>query len=133
MPQPTEGLVTLEHLIFLHTVAIEEFGGSHGLRERGRLEAAVARPLSGFGGELVFTTPFSRAAALLEALIQGHPFIDGNKRVAVMAAGFWLEREGYELNCSNEELYETAIAVIAHQMDLETLARWLQDHSVLKG
>src|SRR5579883_2836019 len=105
VPPPDQPLVTLEHLLFLHAVAIEEFGGSDGLRDPGRLEAAVARSLSGFGDHALFTTPFERAAALMEALVRGHPFVDGNKRVAVLAMGFWLDREGYELICSNEELY----------------------------
>jgi len=115
--------------MFLHTVVIAEFGGSEGVRDRGLLESALARPLAGFGDVRLYETPFSRAAALLEALIQNHGFVDGNKRTAVMAAAFWLEREGYTLTASQDDLVETALAVAEHRLSLGELTDWLENHS----
>src|SRR5579859_1629242 len=83
--------LTIEQLLWLHTVAITEFGGASGVRDRGLLESALARPLAAFGGHRPFETPLARAAALAEALIQNHGFVDGNKRAAVYAMGWWLE------------------------------------------
>lgn len=123
-------LVSLEQLVFLHTVAIAEFGGSQGVRDRGLLESALARPLSGFRGERFYTTPFARSGALMQAIIQNHGFVDGNKRSAVMAAAFWLEREGYALTAEQDDLVETAVAVAEHRMSLDELTLWLEANSV---
>jgi death on curing protein len=56
------------------------YGGSHGVRDRGLLSAAVARPQTGY-----YSDVFEEAAALFESLSQNHPFIDGNKRTAISA------------------------------------------------
>lgn len=124
--EPSHPVVSIKQLIFLHTVAIVEFGGAEGIRDRQLLEAALARPLSGYGGVRLYTTPFARAAALMEALIQYYGFVDGNKRTAVMAAAFWLEREGSTLATSQDALVETAISVAEHRLSLWELASWLE-------
>ena len=87
-----EPFLTVEHLVALHVGAIERFGGSHGVRDRGRLESALARPLAGFEGSRIYQTPFTRAGALAEGIIQNDPFMDGNKRTAMLAMGAWLFR-----------------------------------------
>ncbi len=126
---PDRPLVSIEQLVFLHTVAILEFGGAEGIRDRSLLKAALARPLSGFGDVRLYTTPFERAAALMEALIQNHGFVDGNKRTAVMAAAFWLEREGYTLTASPDALVETALSLAEHRLSLQDVACWLETNS----
>jgi death-on-curing protein len=126
---PDRPLITLRQLLFLHTVAIVEFGGAEGIRDRGLLEAAIERPLAGLGGARFYTTPFSRAAALMEALIRHHGFVDGNKRTAVMATAFWLEREGYLLAASQHDVVEAAVGVAEHRWGLEGLAQWLKANS----
>lgn len=72
---------TLDEVVFVHFRLIEKFGGSHGIRDRGALESALARPRTGYYKDLI-----EQAAALWESLSQNHPFVDGNKRVA------WLRR-----------------------------------------
>jgi len=126
---PLRPLLSLAQLVFLHTVAVAEFGGSEGIRDRGLLESALARPLSGFGAVSSYTTPFSRAAALMEGLIQNHDFVDGNKRTAVMAAAFWLEKDGYILTASQDLLVETALAVASHRLSLDDLASRLEENA----
>jgi len=68
---------TLEDVLKAHNLLIARFGGSDGLRDRGALEAALARPQSGYYEDII-----QEAAALWEGLSQNHPFIDGNKRVS---------------------------------------------------
>jgi death-on-curing protein len=127
---PDQPLITFEQLVYLHTVAIVEFGGREGVRDGGLLEAALARPLTGFGGESLYATPFARAAALFEGLIRNHGFVDGNKRVAVLAAAFWLEREGYTLTATQDDLVQVTLAVVKHRLSLDALAGWLETNSV---
>jgi death-on-curing protein len=111
-------------------VAVTEFGGSVGVRDTGLLEAALARPLAGFGGTRLYTTPSQRAAALAHALVQNHGFIDGNKRTAMYAMGLWFQRQGCRLEAGQDELVEFALALAEHRMDVADAAEWLEDHSV---
>lgn len=86
--------------------------------------------MAAFGSQLAHATPFRRAAALFEALVQNHPFVDGNKRTAVMAAGYWLECEGYQLETEDEHLVQVALDVATHAISLDALAEWLEKVSV---
>ena len=124
------GLVSLEELLWLHTVAVVEFGGSDGVRDRGLLESALARPLAGFGGRRLYETACLRAAALAEALIQNHGFVDGNKRTAMYAMALWLERESLTLNAEQDELVEFAVGLAVHRIDLAAAAKWLELRTV---
>ena len=102
------------------------FGGSHGIRDRGALESALARPQSGYYADLI-----QEAAALWESLSQNHSFIDGNKRAAVTVTAAFLKINGYLLKFEDLEafsflsgLYETG------RMRFEELDRWLREHVV---
>ena len=75
--------------IEIHRQLIEGFGGSNGLRDRGRLEAAIFRPQIGYYSDLS-----EEAAALMESLANNHGFIDGNKRAAFMVADTFLRLNG---------------------------------------
>jgi death-on-curing protein len=119
----------VEDILFLHTVAIQEFGGLDGLRDVGALRAAVARPRTGFGGRELFATPLARAAAAMDAIVQNHPFVDGNKRTGLLAAAFALEREGFEMAADPAELVEVTVGLATHAVSVERLNRWLQERS----
>jgi death on curing protein len=110
----------------MHTVAVTEFGGSQGIRDRGLLESAIARPLASFGGKQLYDNPFKRAAALAESLVLNHGFVDGNKRTAMYAMAAWLEREGYVFEAARGELRDLALAIAAHKRSAEQVAKWLE-------
>jgi death-on-curing protein len=86
--------LTIPQILFLHARLIEETGGSQGLRDLGLLEAASARPQATFGGEELHPDLFEKAAALMDSLINNHPFIDGNKRTGIATAGIFLLQNG---------------------------------------
>ena len=113
----------------MHTVAVEEFGGSSGIRDRGLLESALARPLASFGGRNLYDTPFKRAAALAESLVLNHGFVDGNKRTAMYAMAAWLEREGYVIEAARGEMRDLALAIASHELSMEQIAAWLEQRS----
>ena len=113
----------------MHTVAVEEFGGSSGIRDRGLLESALARPLASFGCRNLYDTPFKRAAALAESLVLNHGFVDGNKRTAMYAMAAWLEREGYVIEAARGELRDLALAIASHELSMEQIAAWLEQRS----
>jgi death-on-curing protein len=120
---------TAENVLFLHTVAIEAFGGSEGVRSLDSLRAAVARPWGSSFGRDHFPTPFDEAAALAESIIRRHPFIDGNKRTAMYAAAYLLETLGYELEVEQQDLEDLAVGVAEGGMDTTDIAHWFEYHS----
>ena len=126
---PAEPTISLEELIWMHTVAVTEFGGLQGIRDGGLLESALARPLATFGGKNLNDTPFKRAAALAESLVLNHGFVDGNKRTAMYAMAAWLERKGYVFEAARGELRDLALTIASHQLSTEQIAGWLAERS----
>jgi death-on-curing protein len=79
---------------------IDLFGGLHGVRDAGAIEAAVFRPQTGY-----YDSMEEEAAALMESLGMNHGFIDGNKRIAFTAADVFLRRNGFYLDVTADEGY----------------------------
>jgi death-on-curing protein len=127
-----EWTVTVEDLVFIHSAAIARYGGASGIRDVGSLEAAVSRPCVSFSGQEMFPGPIAKAAALMESVIQRHPFVDGNKRTGVASAIYLLRRHGYRLvRVTNAHLVELSLDVAAHRMDTEQLVSWFEEHTEL--
>src|SRR5688572_7217960 len=95
----------------IHGLQTQRFGGTGGVRDRGALDAAVARPQGTFGGDDLYADIPAKAAALLHALVQNHPFLDGNKRVGAHAMILLLVSNGHEPEFSPAELTELTLAV----------------------
>lgn len=133
MPTSKKGsskpFLTLPELAWLHIVAIEEFGGSPGIRDRGLLESALARPLATFGGKSLYGSPFKRAAALAESLVLNHGFVDGNKRTAMYSMAAWLERERYSIEAARGELRDLAVSIARRAYGVDEIAVWLEQRS----
>ena len=125
-----ERTVTLEDSVFIHSSAIARYGGASGIRDAGSLEAAALRPYASFGGQDMFPGLFTKAAALMESIIQRHPFIDGNKRTGTASAVYSLRRHGYRLaEVTNTNLVDLALSVAAHRVSVEELGAWFEKHA----
>ncbi len=116
---------TVVEVITVHARLIARFGGLPGIRDRGALEGALARPQSGYYDDLI-----QEAAALWESLSQNHPFVDGNKRVAVTVTAAFLKVNGCQLEFDDLDafsflvhLYETG------RMRFGELEAWLRRHT----
>lgn len=83
---------TVAEAIEIHRQLIDEFGGAHGLLDRGRLEAAIFRPQIGYHHDLI-----EEAAALMESLANNHAFLDGNKRISFALTDTFLRLNGHYL------------------------------------
>lgn len=118
--------LAVEQLLRLHEMQLRAFGGSPGLRDRGRLEAAAARPQMTFGGEDLYPDLAAKAAALMHSLVMNHPFVDGNKRVGVMAAELLLVVNGHDLEAEDNDLVELTFGVARGEISSEALAIWLR-------
>lgn len=121
--------LTSAEIIVLHARLIQRTGGGEGIISLSMLEAATARPQATFGELDLYPTLWDKAAALMESLIQNHPFVDGNKRVGLVAAGLFLERNGYILTADNTEALTFTLQVAQSNLKRETMAHWLQAHS----
>lgn len=125
-----ERTVTLEDLVFIHSAAIARYGGASGIRDAGSLEAAALRPDPSFDGQEMFPGPFAKTAALMESVIQRHPFVDGNKRTGTASAVYLLRRHGYRLTgVTSTDLVDLALSVATHRMNVEELGAWFEDHA----
>ena len=120
--------LTVDEVLVIHDDQIARYGGSPGMRDRGLLESAVAMPEAGFGGEYLHEFPFGMASAYLFHLAQNHPFVDGNKRVALACALLFLSTNGIELEATEDELVEVTLAVASGQLDKPEIARFLSEH-----
>ena len=87
----------------MHRLLIQETGGSEGIRDEGLLDSALNAPFQTFDGEDVYKTVQAKAAKLGFFLINNHPFIDGNKRIGTLAMLVFLEINGIEIKCADDD------------------------------
>ena len=119
----------LPEVLFFHTVSIEQYGGSEGVRDRESLLAAIERPWQASFGQEHFSSPFEKASALMESIIRRHPFVDGNKRTATASASYLLSTFGHELEAEQQELEDFAVRVAVGDMKTENVALWFENHT----
>ncbi|MBY0506420.1 MAG: type II toxin-antitoxin system death-on-curing family toxin [Bryobacteraceae bacterium] len=118
--------LTAEDVLGIHQDSVEAFGGGHGIRDRGGLEAAVMRPRSGY-----YLDAISEAAALWESLSQNHPFVDGNKRTAIASMAAHLAINGYSLRVEELDAYRFVMDLYTSgRFRMSELETWLRTHAV---
>jgi death-on-curing protein len=118
--------LSVADVLLLHTDTIDSDGGSHGVRDHGLLDAAVAMPRQQFGGEYLHEDLAAMAAAYMFHLAQNHPFVDGDKRAAVMAALSFLHINGIEKLPAPQELEVTTLQVAAGELGKDALTKWMR-------
>lgn len=111
----------------VHERVIAETGGVHGITNPGGLESALARPFTAFGGKELFGNLWGKVAALIHSLIAFHPFADGNKRTALVAADVCLRLNGHRL-VPSEEVEPFFWAIARGEKAVEEIADWLKAH-----
>lgn len=117
--------LTLADVLAIHSDQIERYGGAHGIRDAGLLEAALFRPQTGYYEDII-----AEAAALWESLAQNHPFIDGNKRAAFACTYTFLAINGFKISASAEETYEFISGLYEQKcFDFDALDEWLRSHT----
>ena len=121
--------LTLEQILQLHALVLIRDGGSDGVRDIGRLESVVSAQYQVVFGEELYATVFTKAAALMRGIIGDHPFIDGNKRTAMLAGLTLLEVNGYSFVVRRGELEDFAVRVATDHLDIDAIADWLKRHS----
>ncbi|MFT5143565.1 MAG: death-on-curing protein [Rhodothermales bacterium] len=126
---PEPAWLTVVHTRMLHAESVRLFGGAPGVRDHGLRESAIDRPRNLWSHDEA-TTVFDLAAAYGFGLAKNHAFIDGNKRVALLAMRAFLHRNGFSLTPPEVATVTTIEGLAAGSIDEVTLAVWLQKHSV---
>lgn len=121
--------ISIDQLLYLHALSIHRYGGSSGVRDIGRVEAALATQTQEVFGEELYVTLEQKAAALMRNIIADHPFIDGNKRSASLAALTLLEINSRTFTAKPSELEDFAVRVATDHLDIDSIAAWLQHRS----
>jgi death-on-curing protein len=127
MKEPT--WVLRDVVIAVQQILLAEHGGLSGIRDNALLDSALSRPQNLFA----YTDPvsiFDLAASYSYGLALNHPFIDGNKRVALTVAAIFLQINGYSLNATEAETVITFEQLASGQFTEKQLSFWFQDHSI---
>ena len=118
-------------VVAMHQRQIAEHGGSEGVRDLGLLESALARPEN-----IAAYEPEADIARLTGAyafgIAKNHPFIDGNKRTALVAMRTFLRLNGFNLNATPADKYLTIISLAEGSLSEEDLVDWLRER-ILKA
>ena len=122
-------MISVKEAEEIHKILIDDFGGSHGIRDLSSLESALARPFQSFENQQLYPSVILKAAALLESLIINHPFVDGNKRTGYTLLRLFLLLNGFDLEASRDDKYEFIISVASGTKDFDSIAEWLTLHT----
>ena len=122
--------LSIEEVLRLHALVVEQSGGAAGVRDLPALESSVAQPHQTFGGDELYPSLAEKAAALGFFLISNHPFVDGNKRVGHAAMEVMLVLNGRELVAAVEEQERIVLAVAEGTMTREAFTAWVEQHLV---
>ena len=121
----TRNFPTIETVIAIHRILIDETGGALGLRDAGALESALMRPQIGYYDGII-----EEAAALMESLAINHPFVDGNKRIAFAVADTFLRMNGHYIDCDDREAYDYFMGLFdTNTFRFAELASWLAENA----
>ena len=111
----------------LHGLVVEVHGGDAALRDERRLAGALARPRQQFAyGDRTLT---KLAATYAAGIVQGHPFVDGNKRTGFMAAAAFLELNGRSFAAPEVEVVLQTLGLAAGEVNEAQYAIWLEKHT----
>jgi len=122
--------LTLSEVLFILEDQIRNYGGKYGVRDLNLLSSAIYMPESSFGGNYLHETIPAMAAAYAYHLCQNHPFIDGNKRVALACSLVFLDINSYDFNCDEETLYNKMMDVAKGNVKKEDLIKFFEKYSI---
>ena len=105
--------------IEIHSILIDRFGGSKGIRDKDLLNSALNRPYQTFAGKELYQLVIDKAAAILESIVKNHPFSDGNKRTGYVLARLIIMDGGLDIYASQDQKYQLVILVSKGEVNFE--------------
>lgn len=123
--------ISKQALLLLHAESLAEHGGGQGMRNEGLLDSALARPQN----LVAYGAPdfAALAASYGVGVAKNHPFVDGNKRAALLATGLFLYLNGYRLTASQADTTITMLSVADGELSEDAFAAWLRQHCAARS
>ena len=118
--------ISLETALEIHRRKIERFGGTHGVRDQGLLEAALAQSWQSFAGIELYPSLEEKAARLGYEIITQHPFADGNKRTGAALIGVLLRANGVRFKPRSADYISIVVAVASSAAGYEDLLEFVR-------
>jgi death-on-curing protein len=118
--------LSLDELLQLHRLVLQQTGGLEGVRDLAGLESAVAQPQMTFGGQDLYPCLPTKAAAIGFSLVCNHPFIDGNKRVGHLAMEMFLVLNGQEFIAGVDEQERVIVRLASGELSRGEVAEWVR-------
>lgn len=121
--------LTKEQILLIHSIIIDETGGSHGVRDYHAFLTLESLPKQKVFGKELYPTIFLKTAVYVRNIIMAHSFVDGNKRTAVTSASVFLESNGYKIIAKEGEIEKFALKIINQKLGLDKISDWFKRHS----
>jgi death on curing protein len=121
--------LALDEVLALHADQIRRYGGRAGIRDLELLKSALGTPEASYGGDYLHASLFEMAAAYLFHIVRNHPFVDGNKRVGLIAALVFLGLNDLDLDAEANELFQLVVGVAGGKVAKAEVAVFLQEQA----
>jgi death on curing protein len=121
--------ITKNIILYFYDQLIQTYGGTFGIRDEKLLDSALQQPRATYEGKYLHESLMEMAAAYGYHLCNNHPFIDGNKRIALVTMDVFLQRNGFEIVASEKETYKIMIQLSVGKLSKEDLTTWLKKHT----
>jgi len=115
-----------DKVLLLHQMIVAETGGANEVRDFGLLESALKSAYATFDGMDLYPSKQEKAARIGFALISNHAFVDGNKRIGMYVMLTFLEVNGIQMDCTNQDVIDAGLGVAAGSMKYEDLLAWVR-------
>lgn len=121
--------ITKEYVELLYHLITQETGGSVGLRDATLLDSALGSIFQTFNEKELYPTIEEKGARLGFNLISNHAFVDGNKRIGMLVMMTFLEVNGIQIVCTDDDIVEIALAVASGKVIYKELLDWVRKYS----
>lgn len=118
-----------ELILYFDHQLIQTYGGTYGIRDEKLLDSALEQAKATYEGNYLHDTLIKMAAAYGYHLCNNHPFVDGNKRIALVAMDVFLQRNGLEIVASEKETYKMMIQLSSGGFSKKDLTTWLENNT----
>ena len=119
-----------EKVLLLHQLITQETGGSNEIRDFSLLDSALEGVYATFDGKELYPTKEEKGARLGFTLISNHAFVDGNKRIGMYVMLTFLEVNGIQIECTNDDVIQVGLGVASGVMGYDELLKWVKEHRV---
>jgi death-on-curing protein len=121
--------ISRDQVLMLHSMLINQSGGIDGIRDNGLLDSALNMPFQSFSNEEFYPSIQGKAARLCYSIINNHPFIDGNKRIGILAMLVFLKINNIEIQCQDEDIINLGLDIASGKHDSSYIMEWIILHS----